>query len=280
MNLDHIDTKLIDIAEATSFKPVAMRICNMVSKSKTSLDEIENSLSMDAVLSAKTLQVANSPFFSRGKKTETLSHALALIGFDSLRVIVLSAAIHDVYRNSLEVDKKLWGHALGVSLTASILARQTGLVDEPVAAAAGLFHDAGKLLMRSAYPQKYSEMIESIEGSSIAFCEAENRLFNVNHTIAGSLLAKKWNLPRDYAAVIACHHGKGNSIPLNQNEQTLVKIISIADDIAFFFGIGLTRKVDIFKLPYQELGISENSFNALVWEVNNIYEEYVNSLSF
>jgi putative nucleotidyltransferase with HDIG domain len=280
LNIDKIDTKLIDIAEATTFKPIAMRICNMVSSSKTSLDEIENSLSMDLVLSAKTLQVANSPFFSRGRKTDTLSHALALIGFDALRVIVLSAAIHDIYRNSLDVDKNLWGHSLGVSLTASLLAKQTGLADEAIAAAAGLFHDAGKLLMRGAYPQKYSEMIETIEGSALTFCEAENRLFNVNHTIAGSLLAKKWNLPQEYASVIACHHGNRSNMPLSKREQALCLMISIADDIAFFFGIGLKRKIDIFKIPYQGLGITDKDFKTLVWKVNDIYEEYVNSLSF
>lgn len=280
MNFDNIDTKLVDIAEATSFRPVAMRICNMVGNLKTSLAEIEGSLAMDSVLSAKTLQVANSPFFSRGKKTETLAHALALIGFDALRVIVLSAAIHDVYRNSLDVDKKLWSHSLGVSLTASLFAKYTGLADEAVAAAAGLFHDAGKLLMRGAYTQKYMEMIETIDGSALTFCEAENRIFNVNHTIAGALLAKKWNLPQEYASVIACHHGNEFSVPLSKNEQILCRIIAISDEIAFFFGIGLKRKTDVFKLPYAELGISEKKFNDVIWEVNDIYEEYVNSLSF
>jgi putative nucleotidyltransferase with HDIG domain len=280
LNTNTIDTKLVDIAEATSFRPVAMRICKMVSSSKTSLDELEVSLAMDPVLSAKTLQVANSPFFSRGRKTETLAHALALIGFDALRVIVLSAAIHDVYSNSLDIDKKLWGHSLGVSLTASLLAKHTGLADEAVTAAAGLFHDAGKLLMRGAYTQKYMEMIETIEGSSLTFCEAENRIFNVNHTIAGSLLAKKWNLPQEYASVIACHHGNEFGVPLSNNEQVLCRLIEIADEIAFFFGIGLKRKTDVFKLPYQEIGISEKKFNAVVWEVNDIYEEYINSLSF
>jgi putative nucleotidyltransferase with HDIG domain len=275
-----VDTRLIEIAEAASFKPVAMRICNMVSSVQTRLTDIEEALSMDAVLSAKTLQVANSPFFSRGRKTETLSHALALIGFDALRVIILSAAVHDVYQNSLDVDKNLWGHALGVSLTASLLAKKTGLADEAVAAAAGLFHDAGKLLMRGAYPKKYAEMIEMIEGSNLTFCEAENRIFNVDHTVAGSLLAKKWNLPQDYATVIAYHHGNPSGAPLTKNERRLCGIIAIADEIAFFFGIGLKRKTDVFRLPYRELGMTEDGFKALVWEINDIYEEYVNSLTF
>jgi putative nucleotidyltransferase with HDIG domain len=278
--MESIDSRLIEIADAVSFRPVAMRICTLAGNTSTNIAEIENSLLMDPVLSAKTLQVANSPFFSRGKKTETLSHALALIGFDSLRVIVLSAAIHDLYKSSMEVDKKLWGHSLGVSLTASMLAKETGLADEPIAAAAGLFHDAGKLLIRSAYPEQYKEIIESIEGSSVTFCDAEDRIFHVNHTAAGSLLAKSWNLPLEYAVVIACHHGQKYKFPLDKQQIALLRIISIADDIAFFFGIGLKRKVDIFKLPYHELGITEKRFNDLIWEVNSIYEEYINSLSF
>jgi hypothetical protein len=76
------------------------------------------------------------------------------------------------------------------------------------------------------------------------------------------------------------HTGKQCGLSLEKHETDLIKTISLADDIAFFFGIGLKRKVDIFSLPYRELGISEKSFNSLIWEVNSIYEEYVNSLSF
>jgi putative nucleotidyltransferase with HDIG domain len=280
MNFDHIDPKLIELAEATCFRPVAMRICNMVTKPKTSLAEIENALSMDAVLAAKTLQIANSPFFSRGRKTETLAHALAIIGFDALRVIVLSAAIYDVYKSTLDVDKKLWVHSLGVSLIASILAKESGHADEPVAAAAGLFHDAGKLLMRSAYDDRYTEMIDAMDGSAISICDAEQKIFHINHSTAGKLLATKWNLPQCYTAAIAYHHYEDLRFLTDKKEEALIRIIAIADSVALFFGIGLRRKLDIYKLPYRELGISEKAFDELVWEVNDIYEEYINSLTF
>jgi hypothetical protein len=94
------------------------------------------------------------------------------------------------------------------------------------------------------------------------------------------LLATKWNLPQCYTAAIAYHHYEDLSFLTDEKEKALIRIIAIADSVALFFGIGLRRKLDIYKLPYRELGISEKAFDELVWEVNDIYEEYINSLTF
>jgi putative nucleotidyltransferase with HDIG domain len=235
---------------------------------------------MDPVLSAKALQVANSPFFSRGRHTDTLDRALTLIGFNAVRMVVLCAAIHELYKKAHDIDRKLWAHSLGVSLIASILAKESGLVNENNAAAAGLFHDIGKLVLRTAYTDKYSEMVKFIEGGTISFSVAEDGLCGINHCVTGSILAKNWNLSREYSAVIACHHGDEFTIPLDRNERDLLNIISMADDIAFFFGIGFSRKVDIIALPYHAIGLTKKRFDELIWHVNEIYEEHINSLSF
>ena len=280
MPVNPIDKKIIEIIDATSFPPVALRIYTLINRPDTSLLEIEKALSMDAVLSAKTLQVANSPFFNRGKHTETLDRALALIGFNAVRMVVLCAAIHELYKKASVIDKKLWAHSLGVSLIGSVLARETSLVNEHNAAAAGLFHDAGKLVLRNAYADKYAEMAESLEGGIVSFYSAEDVLYGINHCITGSLLAKNWNLSREYAAAIFCHHGAEFPFPLDQRERDLLNIVKIADEIAFFFGIGFRRNVNILNLPYKAIGLSKKRFDELIWYVNDIYEEYVNSLSF
>jgi putative nucleotidyltransferase with HDIG domain len=280
MTAKPIDKKIIDIIDATSFPPVALRIYTLVSRFETDLSEIKKALSMDPVLSAKALQVANSPFFSRGRHTDTLDRALTLIGFNAVRMVVLCAAIHELYKKAHDIDRKLWAHSLGVSLIASILAKESGLVNENNAAAAGLFHDIGKLVLRTAYTDKYSEMVKFIEGGTISFSVAEDGLCGINHCVTGSILAKNWNLSREYSAVIACHHGDEFTIPLDRNERDLLNIISMADDIAFFFGIGFSRKVDIIALPYHAIGLTKKRFDELIWHVNEIYEEHINSLSF
>jgi putative nucleotidyltransferase with HDIG domain len=275
-----IDKKIIEIIDATSFPPVALRIYNLVSRSNTSMAEIETSILMDPVLSAKVLQVANSPFFNRGRQTDTLNHALALIGFNAVQMVVLCAALHELYKAASAIDKKLWSHSLGVSLVASMLAKETGLVNEHVAATAGLFHDAGKLVLKNASPEQYAEMAETLEGSSLSFHDAEDRLFGIDHQVIGSLLAKNWNLSKEYSIVIAYHHKNEYPAPIAPHERNLLNVIKIADEITFFFGIGFRKKVDIYQLPYKNLGITKKRFDDLIWQVNEIYEEYINSLSF
>jgi putative nucleotidyltransferase with HDIG domain len=280
MTQKKIDKKIIEIIDATSFPPVALKIYNLINKAGTDMAEIETSISMDPVLSAKVLQVANSPFFNRGRQTDTLGHALRMIGFNAVRMIVLCAALYELYKTALEIDKKLWSHSLGVSLIASILAKETGLVNEHVAASAGLFHDAGKLILKNASPEQYAEMTYELEGSTLSFIEAEERLFGLDHQETGSLLAKNWNLAKEYALVMSCHHKDKYPAPLSPGEHGLLDIVKIADEIAFFFGIGFQRKVDIYQLPYDSLGVTKKRFDALIWHVNEIYEEYVNGLSF
>ncbi len=89
-------------------------------------------------------------------------------------MVVLCAAIHKLYTKAHDMDRKLWAHSLGVSLIASILAKETGLVNENNAAAAGLFHDIGKLVLRTVYADKYSQMVKFIEGGTIYFSVAED----------------------------------------------------------------------------------------------------------
>jgi len=270
--------RLVEIAEATSFRPVAMKICSIVSRPQTTIGDIEALLAMDTVLTARTLQVANSPFFNRGRKTGALSHALTLIGFDTLRMIVLSAAIYDLYQNPVEIDRKLWEHSMGVSLAASMLARETGLVGEQDAAAAGLFHDAGKILMRNAFPEPYAEMIKTVEGTSLSFCESEARLFGINHMEAGGILAKKWNLPREYAMVIGHHHDGDCGPPLHANETALIKITAAADTIAFYLGMGLKRDIGASEIPGDEIRISSGRLKDLMQEMQELYADHVNTL--
>ena len=280
MTMQPIDKKILEIIDATSFPPVALKIYNLVSIPHTDMSEIEKTLSMDSVLSAKTLKVANSPFFNRGQHTDTLDRALSLVGFNSIRMIVLCAAINELYKETAVIDRKMWAHSLGVSLIGSILAKETSLVNEQTASAAGLFHDVGKLVLRKAYSDKYAEMAESLEGGTISFCNAEDNLYGVNHCVTGSLLAKNWNLSRDYSTVITCHHGAEFEHPLNQGELDLLNIIKIADQIAFFFGIGFKSTTDIFNLSYPVLGLSKKRFEEIIWHVDGIYEEYIDSLTF
>jgi hypothetical protein len=94
------------------------------------------------------------------------------------------------------------------------------------------------------------------------------------------LLAKNWQLSREYSAVIACHHGAEFEHPLNQGELDLLNIIKIADKIAFFFGMGFKRETDIFNLSYPALGLSKKKFEEIIWHVDRIYEEYIESLTF
>jgi putative nucleotidyltransferase with HDIG domain len=280
MAFNIIDPRILELVEATSFPPVALKIFTMVGNANIDMEEIERTLSMDSVLSARVFKVANSPFFNRGHKADTLSRAVSLIGMNALRTVVLTATLYDVYKPTSPVEKKLWEHALGVSLAASLLAKQTSLAVEHQASTAGLFHDIGKLIIKTAFTRQYDEMADFIDGGSISFNDAEYRTFGVTHTATGVVLAHRWNLGPDYCAVIEWHHGIPDNLTLPAAQRRLIQIISMADEIALYFGIGFRKQVHLEQLPFRQLGLTKTAFDGIIWHLNETFEEYINSLQF
>jgi putative nucleotidyltransferase with HDIG domain len=274
-----VRNRLLEIVEATIFPAVALKVFNLVGNVNTDVNELEKVVSMDPVLSGKVLKIANSSFFCGGRKTTTIFEALSVIGFDAMRTIVITTTLRDLFRGPGELERKLWEHSIGVSIIASVLARETKLAEQGVASLAGLFHDIGKLILKNAFPDAYVGLAKSIDGSVISsFYAAENEVIGTDHSAAGLLLADKWNLPDEYRLVIACHHDCERRARLTDKQKHLLNIVRASDEIALFLGIGFSRKIDSGNLSYGALGFTEETFHDLLWKTHEILEDYKKSV--
>ena len=69
---------------------VALRMLENIKNPDTSMHQLAEILAMDPPLSAKVLNVVNSPFFGLSRKITNLPHAVNLLGEESLKYIALS----------------------------------------------------------------------------------------------------------------------------------------------------------------------------------------------
>ena len=206
---------------------------------------IANLVTQDAAMSARVINVINSPFFGLARKCESIVKALALMGLENFRKVVLTACLQDAMGGGSEADKVFWEHSLHTAVAAETLAKSMRgiLGDEGVtpdmAYMTGLFHDCAipMLLKRSPEYLPFTSFALSHKRDII---QEEDRIVGSDHCVVGGLLGRSWALPDPVCKTILHHHssdlsGQG-ALP-----NKLIALLKVADFIAYTFGFSVGR---------------------------------------
>lgn len=267
--IEEIIEKTVDMQ---SFPSVAAKVLQLTSNEFTSVEKLEEIISKDQSLSSKILRIANSPYYGRGRSVDKVSLAIILIGFSTLKSLVVTASLKDMHRKFGLLEQKLWEHELGVSVAASILADETKLAEKEEALTAGLLHDIGKSVINNSLPEKYSAVVENVYEQGLSFVEVEDDLLGFNHCNVGGLVARKWKLPKSLEMVIEYHHSE--SLPEESSDfEALCDIVKAADTICLNLGIGLRKPEEMLPIDTERLGISESMLKKIEEKIKKTYAE-------
>ena len=169
-------------------------------------DEVVRIISLDQTLTAKLLQICNSPFFGQTEPVSTVAEAVNRVGYQS--VYLLAAMINgrncfpSPSPNGIDAEK-LWRHSVATAFNAKFAAESAGL-DADLLLTAGLLHDIGKVVLAQADPQKSGALFHS--PSTAATLESEHLAFGCNHAEVGAGLLEKWKLPPELVYSVRYHH--------------------------------------------------------------------------
>ncbi len=233
--LDEIILKTVDIPAVPM---VAAKVMRLIDSPNCSLQELQEVISGDPAVVSRLLRIANSSFYSGGKrKIDSAEAAVMTMGFDTLKNMVLASSIKQVYKHFGLFEKMSWEHSLGVSMAAGMLAKRFGIRQDE-AATAGLLHDIGKVVINNRMPERYSHIIETVYSENVQTYEFEDSELGFNHCHVGELVTKKWKLSPSLVTAIAYHHYP-DRIPEEEKEYTpLCKLVNFADNICQYLGIG------------------------------------------
>jgi len=273
---------ILSTCDIPSVPHVALKVIKLIDNPNTRLDDIQKAIMADQALTSRVLKIANSAFYGLRHNVETVSEAVAIIGFNTLKSIVLAAATREVYKRFGIIEQKLWEHSLGVSIAASVIARRTGRVKTEEAAIAGLLHDVGKVLMDNSQPERFSLLMERVYSDRVTFSSIEREYFGFGHAEAGCILAEKWGFPLLLCDVIRDHH----NCELNSGEDPyrddLCRVISLADTICVRLGVGYRGHLQDIDLGENEkmrnLFIKPEEYKEMEEEFKRLY--VVEKLSF
>jgi len=261
-----------EIASATrTLKPVpqiALKVIRMLRNEDYVLDDLASEIRQDQVISAKILNLANSPIVGIGTSIDSIDRALIVLGEKKLLQLVLSAAAEMLFscseRGGYSLCKGgLFHHALATAMTAHEMSVFTGRGLPDIAYTGGLLHDIGKAALDQFVADATSFFYRSIQHDSTDLCQAEKENFGMNHTEVGATLARDWNLPESLVNIIRYHH----TPELAPGNKDSVTIVNLADLLMSRFKAGyqLDRpNAEQLEQRLEQLGLTKKDFPVII----------------
>jgi HD-like signal output (HDOD) protein len=212
---EHLKSLVCQMSRLPSIPSLYMEIVDMASRPNTSLEDIGRIIGRDIGMTAQILKLANSAFFGLRRELSSPEMAVAYIGLDTIKSLVLSihafAQFNDADTGPLSMEA-LWSHSLQVAGSAKLTARSEGaptkLGEESFTA--GLLHDIGKLVLAVNLPREFAEAHRKME-EGLEAPVAEQMVFGANHADIGGYLIGLWGLPVPVVEAVALHHSPGRA---------------------------------------------------------------------
>ncbi|MBI3206330.1 MAG: HDOD domain-containing protein [Myxococcales bacterium] len=226
--------------------PAALsKLLELLNTDRASPPAVEAILRLDAALTARTLELANSAQFGLRREVASIAHATALLGNDRIRDLALCASLASRVPPQLagyRMDARgAWHHNVGTAALTEELARRVAPECQGVAFTAGMLHDVGKLAIGVLLERHHSDIVAAIEERGLTLVVAERETLGIDHTEVGEVLLNRWGLPKEYPLTARWHHDPSGA---PAEVRKLIGLVHVASSLAHAFGFG----ADVFGL--------------------------------
>lgn len=236
-----------------------IEINRLVADPFSSIEAVAEAIRTDSAMSAKLLQLVNSAFFGLSNHVEDVQQAVALLGFDTVRNLLIAVELVRSFNaptpDLVRAVEDLNAHSFAVAeLSRSLMMRRKGAHEAFVG---GMMHDIGLLAVIGCAPQLYLSLKKETEksGRSVEQCELE--ILGTTHASIGAYLLGLWGLPFSLVEAVARSHDADVVI---DNTITPVHAIFIAERITNVLGSSnVIRESDAIPSDdyLEQLGVTE-----------------------
>jgi putative nucleotidyltransferase with HDIG domain len=248
----------------------------MLQNPATNAEELGLAIRTDQGLTTRVLRLVNSAFYGFPGKIGSISHAVVLLGFSTVKNIVLTASVLDIFKTNnggLFNARDVWKHSLACGVAAQNLARAVGYEFQEESFVAGLLHDIGKVVLFQLAPDDFSRVIEHADKTKNLFYDSECKLLGINHQEIGNMLIEQWRLPQKILNAVSSHH---NPTSTEDNDSKLTAIVHCADIFAraLGYGNGGDRKIPMIDdKAWNTLKLDDVNLERLFDTIGNEWEK-------
>jgi HD-like signal output (HDOD) protein len=217
-----IRTAVGGLGHLPSLPSLYSELVALLQREDAGMKEVARLVRKDPSMAGQVLKTANSVHFSGGRSVAELGQAVAMLGVDSLRSLVLFRGIVSGFKTpkpaGLDLEQ-VWFHSFEVAAGTRklvMLEGESGLADR--AFSAGLLHDIGLVVFAMEPTGRYRAVLEQAQVSRVPLAVLEHETFGVDHAQLGAHLLSLWGLPPAFCRPVREHHAPstgGDGFPLS-----------------------------------------------------------------
>jgi len=230
--IDPSTIKLIKPSDLPAPPQSSLQIIRACTNNRISNVDIAALVSADPALTAELLRIVNSAYFGLNKQVQSIQRAIAVLGQQALRNLVLCIAVRDAINKTsqLPIDTDaFWEDCLRHAVSARMLSSLVN-IDPEDGFTAGLLQDFSLLVMFYLKPELAPQWPELREQNPDTRYALELTHFQTTHNQVSSTLAEAWSLPDHLGEALSNHHWFDDSD--RHNASQLCKTLHCADWMA------------------------------------------------
>ena len=157
-------------------------------------------VAQDAGLSAKVLQLANSPLFGREYLVTNPVEAVLCLGTSMIASVVLSQSLFKHYRSSSHPEfslSRIWSHCWETAALAQCYCGENGLARQAREEAflAGLMHETGRLILIDNFPDQFQAACDAARRENSPLAPQLARACGAAPSQIAAYLLDLWGMP-------------------------------------------------------------------------------------
>jgi len=185
------------------------RLLSEINSPEPDVTKLELIISAEPQISARVIRTINSSQFALRVQVKSVRHAIALLGFNRIRSIVLSYAMLEALpkpKNKLFRHEMFWTDTLLRAILARELCRRTSDFDAEEAFTAMILADVAVPVLLECWEEKYAQIIARWDGNPKELCHLEKKLYGWDHSRASAWVLRYWQFPEDLVTLVGSHN--------------------------------------------------------------------------
>ncbi len=186
-------------------------IMSVLQKETGSLKEVSDIIQQDVAMTMEILKYVNSSFFGLYRKVSNIQQAVALLGINIIKTLVLSIHVFSQFEAGKQYPihiKELWEHSFLTAMFTKKIMADLGAGHElqDDAFTLGLLHDIGMLTLAIQTPEIYQKVYQTALQNKLTIPNAEYQVLGTSHAEVGAYLIGLWGVSSDLITSISAHH--------------------------------------------------------------------------
>jgi HD-like signal output (HDOD) protein len=202
--------ELVDgVSRLVSLPEVWLRVSQLLEDPRADAAALGEVVAHDPALTSRLLRLVNSAHYGLPSRVETVSRAVALVGNEGLRHLVLSSAaagaLQKLKPEGLDLDA-FWHHSVHCALLVRALTARRQPRHRERGFVLGLLHDVGRLVLCHGAPEACRASAQPPPRTGAELLERERAALGFTHAEVGGELLRAWGLPESLWEPVRFHH--------------------------------------------------------------------------